>query len=148
MVARVAPAGVDVPVFPSYDLDDQFEVIRQVGELTSVPVPKVWWYEPDPAVLGTPFFTMERLDGVVPPDVPPYTFGDNWLYDAVAGRPAHACRTRPSACWPASTSIDRPEERFAFLDHERVGRQPAAPAAPAHPRLVRVGAPPTSCARR
>lgn len=34
LVARVAPAAEDVPVFPTYRLDHQFEVIRLVGELT------------------------------------------------------------------------------------------------------------------
>jgi aminoglycoside phosphotransferase (APT) family kinase protein len=115
MVARVAPAGVDVPVFPQYLLDDQFEVIRQVGELTDVPVPKVWWYEPSPDVLGTPFFTMERLDGVVPPDVPPYTFGSNWLYDA-SPEDRRRMQDATVAVLAGIHGIDRPEERFAFLD--------------------------------
>ena len=37
------------------------------------------WLEPDPSHLGAPFFVMDRVDGVVPPDVMPYTFGDSWL---------------------------------------------------------------------
>jgi aminoglycoside phosphotransferase (APT) family kinase protein len=82
LVARVAPTNEDVPVFPSYRLDHQFEVIRQVGELTDVPVPRVRWIENSAEVLGAPFFLMDYVDGVVPPDVMPYTFGDNWLYDA------------------------------------------------------------------
>jgi len=47
-----------------------------------VPVPTVRWDEPDPSVLGAPFFVMDRVEGEVPPDLLPYTFGDNWLYDA------------------------------------------------------------------
>lgn len=82
LVARVAPDEHDVPVFPSYDLGRQFEVIRQVGELTEIPVPRTWWLELDAAPIGSPFFVMERIHGEVPPDVMPYTFGDNWLYDA------------------------------------------------------------------
>ena len=39
------PPPQDVPVFPSYRLDHQFEVIRLVGELTDVPVPRVRWLE-------------------------------------------------------------------------------------------------------
>ena len=35
-------------------------------------------------MLGTPFFLMDYVDGVVPPDVMPYTFGDNWFADAPA----------------------------------------------------------------
>ena len=41
MVARVAPTAEDVQVFPTYRLDHQFDVIRMVGELTDVPVPRV-----------------------------------------------------------------------------------------------------------
>jgi aminoglycoside phosphotransferase (APT) family kinase protein len=81
-VSRVAPTAQDVPVFPSYRLDHQFNVIRLVAELTDVPVPRVRWLEPTGKVLGAPFFLMDYVQGVVPPDVMPYTFGDNWLYDA------------------------------------------------------------------
>ena len=85
-VARVAPTAEDVPVFPTYRLDHQFEVIRLVSELTDVPVPKVRWIDDGGAVLGTPFFLMDHVEGVVPPDVMPYTFGDNWFADAPAER--------------------------------------------------------------
>lgn len=81
-VTRVAPTAQDVPVFPSYRLDHQFDVIRLVAELTDVPVPRVRWLEPTGAVLGAPFFLMDYVEGIVPPDVMPYTFGGNWFYDA------------------------------------------------------------------
>src|SRR5262249_37325759 len=82
LVARIAPDEADVPVFPDYELSKQFQVLRIVSERTAVPVPKVWWYEPESGPMGAPFFVMERMQGLVPPDVMPYTFGDNWLYDA------------------------------------------------------------------
>ncbi len=81
-VARVAPAAEDLPVFPSYRLQDQYDAMRLAGELAGIPVPPVGLIEPTGEVLGTPFFLMDRLDGAVPPDVLPYTFGDNWLFDA------------------------------------------------------------------
>jgi hypothetical protein len=37
-VARVAPAAADVPVFPSYRLQDQYDAMRLAGELAGVPV--------------------------------------------------------------------------------------------------------------
>jgi aminoglycoside phosphotransferase (APT) family kinase protein len=86
LVARVAPAHHDVPVFPVYRLDHQFEVMRLVAQLSDIPVPNVRWLEPTGTVLGAPFFLMDRVDGVVPPDVMPYTFGDNWFADAPAAR--------------------------------------------------------------
>ena len=45
-VARVAPSAEDLPVFPNYALQDQYDAIRLVGELTDVPVPAVRWMEP------------------------------------------------------------------------------------------------------
>ena len=60
-VARVAPTEEDVPVFSTYRMDHQFEVIRLVGEQTDVPVPRVRWLEPTGTVLGTPFFLMDYV---------------------------------------------------------------------------------------
>ncbi|MBV9319599.1 MAG: phosphotransferase family protein [Mycobacterium sp.] len=85
-VARLAPTAEDVPVFPSYRLDHQFEVMRRVRELTDVPVPRVRWIETTGEVLGKPFFLMDYVDGLVPPDVMPYTFGNNWFAEAPAER--------------------------------------------------------------
>ena len=81
-VARVAPAAEDFPVFPRYELREQYDVMRLVGELTDVPVPAVGLIEPTGKVLGTPYFLMDRVEGVIPPDVLPYNFGGNWLHDA------------------------------------------------------------------
>src|ERR1700712_2109592 len=81
-VARVEPAAEDLPVFETYALQDQYAAMRIVGETTDVPVPQVRWMEPTGDVLGTPFFLMDRIDGLVPRDVLPYNFGDNWLFDA------------------------------------------------------------------
>lgn len=61
-------------LFPESDLlVHQYEVIRRLGAHTSVPVPHTLGAEADPAVLGAPFFVMERLRGQVPGDAPPYT---------------------------------------------------------------------------
>lgn len=81
-VARIEPEMDKVPVFPSYDLAMQFDVMSLVAEATEVPVPETLWYEADPTIVGAPFFVMGRVDGEVPRDVLPYTFGDNWVDDA------------------------------------------------------------------
>lgn len=83
LVARIEPGAVSMPVFPSYDMHTQFAVMTTVAELTTVPVPRTYWSEPDPSTLGAPFFVMERIDGEVPPDVMPYNFG-SWLSEATA----------------------------------------------------------------
>lgn len=81
-VARLAPAADAMPIFPEYRMRDQFTVMALVGERTAVPVPRTLWYESDPEILGAEFFVMERVEGLVPPDILPYTFGGNWLTDA------------------------------------------------------------------
>jgi aminoglycoside phosphotransferase (APT) family kinase protein len=93
-VARIEPEMDKVPVFPTYDLAMQFDVMSLVGEATSVPVPETLWYEGDASIIGAPFFVMGRIDGIVPPDVLPYTFGDNWV-DAAS--PEERARLQDSA---------------------------------------------------
>lgn len=116
-VMRMAPAESDVPVFLEYRMDHQHEAIRLVGELTDVPVPEVGWLEPTGEVLGAPFFFMERIDGIVPPDVMPYTFGDNWFFDA---DPADQRRLQDSTVKAIAGihQISDPATRFAFLDSD------------------------------
>ncbi|KZS59491.1 phosphotransferase family protein [Mycobacterium ostraviense] len=120
LVVRVAPAATDVPVFPSYRLDHQFEVIRRVGELTDVPVPNVRWIEPTGDVLGTPFFLMDYVDGVVPPDVMPYTFGNNWFADASAER-QRELQDATVAVLATLHSIPDAESTFGFLAKDFAG---------------------------
>ncbi|MCX6396740.1 MAG: phosphotransferase family protein [Propionibacteriales bacterium] len=114
-VIRMAPAAKDVPVFQTYRLDHQYEAIRLVGELSDVPVPTPRWLEPTGDVLGQPFFFMERIDGLVPPDVMPYTFGDNWFFDA---SDADKRRLQDSTVRQIAAlhSIPRAAEVFGFLD--------------------------------
>lgn len=61
-------------LFPEIDLlEQQYLSMKLLGEHSNVPVAKVLWAEPDASVLGGPFFVMERLEGKVPGDHPPYT---------------------------------------------------------------------------
>ena len=123
LVARVAPDPHDVPVFPRYDLDRQYEAMRLVDRLTTVPVPAVWWSEPDPAPLGMPFFVMGQVDGRVPSDVPPYNFGDSWLSDASAAD-RRCLQDATVGVLAELHAVDRPTERFAFLALDAPGDTP------------------------
>ncbi|WP_183094625.1 phosphotransferase family protein [Nocardioides stalactiti] len=127
-VARVAPAAEDLPVFASYRLQDQYDAMRLAGELAGVPVPRVGLIEPTGAVLGTPFFLMDRLDGAVPPDVLPYTFGDNWLFDAPVEQ-QQALQRSSVEVLAKLHNIEGAAERFAFLDPAVTGHEGATPLA-------------------
>ena len=117
-VARVAPAAEDIPVFMDYALQDQYDAMRIVGERTGVPVPNVGLFEPTGEVLGTPFFLMDRIDGVVPPDVPPYNWGDNWLADA---SPEDQRRLQDSTVKAIADlhAIPDATDVFGFLDRDK-----------------------------
>jgi aminoglycoside phosphotransferase (APT) family kinase protein len=99
-----------------------------VGELTDVPVPAVRLLEPSGEVLGTPFFLMERIDGLVPPDVMPYNFGDNWLFDAPPDQQASLQR-RSVEVLAGLHGIDNAAQTFAFLDPATAGYDGPTPLA-------------------
>ena len=75
LVAKVAPTGFQI--FPEPRFAEQFRLLSMLAA-TSLPVPAVHWHEPDPAVLGAPFYVMSRVDGDVPTDMPPYHTG-GWV---------------------------------------------------------------------
>lgn len=78
LVARLEPSNLRV--FPDYDLVGQARVMQALAD-SGVPVPNVRWVESDAGVLGSPFYVMDRIEGVVPSEVPPYhSFG--LLFDA------------------------------------------------------------------
>jgi aminoglycoside phosphotransferase (APT) family kinase protein len=78
-VLRLEPTD-DFQLFPEYDVGLQFDVMEAMAK-TKVPVPEMLWIERDAALMGAPFYVMERLDGQVPSDSPPYhTAG--WIFDA------------------------------------------------------------------
>ena len=78
----VARAERDLPRGSFIMLRGQAATMRAVrAHCPAVPVPEVLWDEPDPGVLGAAFFVMERIDGVVPPDILPYNFV-SWVTEA------------------------------------------------------------------
>jgi aminoglycoside phosphotransferase (APT) family kinase protein len=120
LVARVAPDDSDVPVFPSYDLRRQFDTLRLVEQLTDVPVPKMWWLEGDQSAIGSTFFVMSRIEGEVPPDLMPYTFGDNWLFDASTEQKRRLQESSVSVLAKLH-AIEQPQQVFAHLSFDEPG---------------------------
>lgn len=71
MVARVAPTGERL--FPAYDLALEHRIMKTLRERTSVPVPTIVGMETDKGILGESFVVMDRVEGRVPADDPPFT---------------------------------------------------------------------------
>ena len=76
-VVRIEPAdgGMFPPQTPhcAVSVEVQYRAMKAVAEAGVSPVPPLFGYEPDPAVLGAPFFVMGFVPGRIPADVPRYT---------------------------------------------------------------------------
>lgn len=106
LVVRLQPA--DFLIFPEYDLRAQFRIMSCLAS-TDVPVPTVLWFEENTSILGCPFYVMEKTDGVVPSEVPPYhAFG--MCYDATPER-------RTKMWWSGVETL----ARIHRLDWKRLG---------------------------
>lgn len=123
LVFRIAPDPSAVPVFQKYDFSAQFRAMATVREVSDVPVPEVHWLEEDPAPIGAPFLVMSRAYGVVPPDVMPYPFGDNWLHDASPEDQERLERSTLEALVKLH-AIEDPESHFDFLISTSEGDTP------------------------
>jgi aminoglycoside phosphotransferase (APT) family kinase protein len=75
LVARLQPTGQGI--FPSYNLALQFNAMSALAD-SDVPVPAMLALEEDDALLGRPFYVMERVEGRYLADNPPYHM-DGWL---------------------------------------------------------------------
>jgi len=75
LVARLEQQ--DQGIFPDYDLELQYRSMDRLRD-SGVKVPCMLGMEPDPQVLGKPFYIMERIDGRYLADNPPYQM-EGWL---------------------------------------------------------------------
>jgi aminoglycoside phosphotransferase (APT) family kinase protein len=116
LAARLRPIGY--AVFPEYDLSLQYRCLESVAAHSTVPVPRVRWFEPGEAALGAPFFVMDRVEGQVPPDSPPYTAG-GWLFDASPADQASLHR-RALEVLASLHRLDW-EDGFGFLERHDLG---------------------------
>ena len=120
LVARIEPSG-GFPIFPTYDVAQQFHVMAAM-ETQGVPVPRMRWLEEDESVLGSPFYVMDHVEGIVPNDRPPYHQG-GWVFEL-------SPEDRSALWWnglEAMTRVhrlDAADPVFAFLPRSKDGRSP------------------------
>jgi aminoglycoside phosphotransferase (APT) family kinase protein len=121
-VARLAPDMSDFPVFPEYDLQLQHRCLQFVAARSDVPVPEAPWLELDETPLGSPFFVMRRVEGIVPTDMPPYPMG-GWVADCTVDQRARLQRNVIGVL-ARLHAIDVTGPDAAFLDRPQWGRTP------------------------
>lgn len=78
MVVRIKPLGH--PVYPDDLFDQQYRVMELMHKVGKVKVARPLWLEPDDALLGAPFFVMEKVAGRVTVSYPPYS-KSGWLVE-------------------------------------------------------------------
>ena len=111
LVMQIGPAGGGL--FRDYDLGAMARVQSRLGEVGGVPVARVRWYEPDAAVLGSPFYVMDRVAGRVPTDNPSYHSG-GWFSELPAAAQAEAWYSGVAAM-VALHRLDPLADGFEFL---------------------------------
>ena len=110
-VARVRPVQ---SLYQEHDLDAQWRVIDAVGRHGGVPVPRIVGADTsETAVLGQPFFVMERVPGSAPPDNPPFTV-KGWVADATPAQ-QQALHRRGLAVLAAIHAVDWRAQGLGFL---------------------------------
>jgi aminoglycoside phosphotransferase (APT) family kinase protein len=114
-VLRLHPSP-DFQVFYDPEFRTQFDLLAMLRE-TDVRVPRVYWYEDDPAVFGRPFFVMERIHGNVPVSMPLYT-REGFLADA---SPEQRRRAWTGAIEQLAAVHSVPLDKVAFLDRPQWG---------------------------
>lgn len=82
LVARIQASDFQLMLDP--DVLMQYRVMEAVAAQGAPPVPPVLWAEPDPTVLGVPFFVMGHVDGRVATERPSY-HRKGWVVDLTPG---------------------------------------------------------------
>ena len=120
LVARMAPEETAFPVFPQYDLELQYRCLKLMQEHTQVPVPPVYWYEPDSSHTGSAFFITGKVEGDVPPDMMPYTM-QGWVLELSADQRAKLQRNALKTLAEIH-SLDTSNPALDFLNRPQYGQ--------------------------
>uniref|UniRef100_UPI003D8C4674 phosphotransferase family protein n=1 Tax=Gordonia sp. B7-2 TaxID=3420932 RepID=UPI003D8C4674 len=110
-------------VLPDFDLRRQYLTMQRLGG-SGVPVPTMRWIDPDTDALGTPYFVMDRIDGVsTVSDMPPYHQEGIYADTDDAGRARYwnGCVDLIAA----THAVDVDRHRLGFLALDAFGAEPA-----------------------
>ena len=119
LVVRVKPT--QHTVFLEQDFEQQYRVIRALGDATNVLVPPMKWYEDDESYLGAPFFVMASVEGRPPQDSPPYTL-EGWLLEESSPAERRVVVESGLDALAAIHAVDWRRLGFDFLDKPQYGR--------------------------
>ncbi len=118
LVVRVAPTRHHLFLDPDFEF--QHRVIKALGQHSDVAAPPMRWFEDDDTVLGAPFFVMDKLEGRVPGDSPPYTQAGWLLEDATPEQRRRVVESGLDAL-ARIHAVDWKALDLDFLDKEQYG---------------------------
>ena len=144
LVIRTQPDRVQL--YRDADFHRQYAVLDALHRSGRVRVPEPLFFEPDPSLVGVPFFVMEQLHGNVPVTFPGYNVS-GFLFDAT---PAQRRVAWESAVEELCRIALVPVEEMQFLDQPELG--PTAWSSSSSTGAARSTGPPgtrppTSCGR-
>ena len=124
-VARIEPAaGALFPAQSSHcgvSVEVQYRAMEAVGHHCDAPVPELLGYEPDPAVIGQPFFVMGFTEGRVPADQPRYS-EEGFLVDEATPAERRRMVATGLEAMAQIHSIDWREAGLDWLDASGIGQ--------------------------
>ena len=123
-VGRLQPS-IEKPVFPAYDLSQQYRIMALLGEHSDIPVPEMRGLEMDRAVLGVPFYIMRKVDGRIPTDMPPYNM-DGWMMHETTVEQREALWNAGVDAMARFHSLDLSGLDLSFLPQPEPGQMPLA----------------------
>ena len=85
-VVRIKPGRFTV--YPDDLFEEQYRLMKVLSDRDYVKVARPLWFEPDAAVLGAPFFVMEKKVGRVPVSIPSYG-QSGWVVEATPKQRRH-----------------------------------------------------------
>jgi aminoglycoside phosphotransferase (APT) family kinase protein len=147
LVVQAAPTGEGL--FPEYQIARMARLQSDLRQHADVPVASVAWLEEDPAVLGAPFYVMDRIEGRVPDESPKAYHAAGWVFEAseaerrqlwmsvldamarlhrldVAGRYAYLTETRWGMALDADPAAERVSQWRAYTLWACDGEEPPA----------------------
>jgi len=114
LVVRLEPR---TSLFTAVDISLHHRIYDLLQGEPSVPTPRVFGFEEDESIVGRRFFVMEKLEGLIPADNPPY-HQSGWLADMDEQERA---KLWTDAIRTMARFHQLPAEQFQFLKEHGIG---------------------------
>jgi aminoglycoside phosphotransferase (APT) family kinase protein len=114
----VVRVGATEHLFMGMDVHTHYRIYERLSHEPHIPSPPIVGFEPDTGLFGQPFFVMERIEGLVPPD-DPHFYRAGWLVEMSPADQHEVWR----GFVEVMAKLHRVDlAKFSFLDRPHLGR--------------------------